>query len=113
MDFSVFFLYVVLLVYLNYVTNGFKSSTVILSFFGLRVGGSKEKKVVLYYFKSKLCAASSRYYLRTHTNILNMNNNSDTYLEKNKKKQKNIYLKINAFFFNEKGTKSIYFFSMM
>ena len=42
-----------------------------------------------------------------------MNNNSDTYLEKNKKKQKNIYLKINAFFLNEKGTKSIYFLSMM
>ena len=31
-----------------------------------------------------------------------MNNNSDTYLEKNKKKQKNIYLKINAFFLTKK-----------
>ena len=39
-----------------------------------------------------------------------MNNNSDTYLEKNKKKQKNIYLKINAFF-NEKETKSTIYFS--
>ena len=41
MDFSVFFLY------LNYVTNGFKSSTVILSFFGLWVGGQGKK-----YFKT-------------------------------------------------------------
>ena len=40
-----------------------------------------------------------------------MNNNSDTYLEKNKKKQKNIYLKINAFFLNEKETKSTIYFS--
>ena len=39
-----------------------------------------------------------------------MNNNSDTYLEKNKKKQKYIYLKINAFFFERKRNKEYILF---
>ena len=38
-----------------------------------------------------------------------MNNNSDTYLEKNKKKQKNIYLKINAFFLTKKEQREYTF----
>ena len=69
--------------YLNYVTNGFKSSTVILSFFGLWVGGQGKK-----YFKTNFVQRHPG--IRTNKYQVQVKVNNVIHIQKKQKEKKNV-----------------------